>query len=189
MGGYGSGNHGGRPIVEGQLCLDVNRMHRTNSLIGWNGVISWTNNFGEKIGAINLTSGVDCMTAAGSLNGSPWRQTFHITWTPCNYGGSRPWFQCPSCSSRRSKLYLRHGGIACRHCYGLTYASTREGAEGRLWLKKRKLEAKIIDDGDRYLKPKRMHWSTFERICDQLNGLENELDTCTFGWLNATKDW
>jgi hypothetical protein len=175
MGGYGSGNHGGRPLVEEQLCLDVNRLHRTNRLIRWNGIISWSNNFGEKVGAVTLTSGVDCMTAAGRLNGEPWRQTFNIIWTPCFYGRSRPWFQCPHCSARRCKLYIGQRGLACRLCYGLTNASTREDAEGRLWLKKRKLEAKIIDDGDRYLKPKGMHEKTFDRICSQLNLIEYEL--------------
>jgi hypothetical protein len=36
-----------------------------------------------------------------------------LSWTPCNFGGSRPWFVCPgvlegvSCGRRVAKLYLK----------------------------------------------------------------------------------
>ncbi|MBC7324960.1 MAG: hypothetical protein H5T99_06565, partial [Moorella sp. (in: Bacteria)] len=35
-----------------------------------------------------------------------------LAYTPCNYGGERPWFVCPGrgCGRRAAKLYLK-GGI------------------------------------------------------------------------------
>jgi hypothetical protein len=52
-----------------------------------------------------------------------------VVWTPCNFGGERPWFVCPGsrCGGRRvTKLYLPPGGARyylCRHCHDLTYHS------------------------------------------------------------------
>src|SRR5215207_1253411 len=48
-----------------------------------------------------------------------------LTWTPCNYGGSRPWFVCPGkgCGRRVAILYGPINPLLCRVCLGLTYAS------------------------------------------------------------------
>jgi hypothetical protein len=61
-----------------------------------------------------------------------WYQNGHIeqiqycilfTYTPCNYGGYRPWFLCPHCGRRVGKLYLGGKYFLCRHCYNLAYRS------------------------------------------------------------------
>jgi hypothetical protein len=55
-----------------------------------------------------------------------------LSWTPCNFGGSRPWFVCPgvvngvSCEQRVGKLYLKGRYFLCRHCHNLTYSSQQE---------------------------------------------------------------
>ncbi len=52
--------------------------------------------------------------------------------TPCNYGGTRYWFQCPlirdgkTCSRRVGVLYKAGIYFGCRHCYQLTYNSRNE---------------------------------------------------------------
>lgn len=59
--------------------------------------------------------------------------------TPCNYGGVRWWFVCPSsrngvyCGRRVAKLYCPPGGkyYGCRHCYDLSYESRNESRIGR----------------------------------------------------------
>lgn len=43
--------------------------------------------------------------------------------TPCNYGGTRYWFECLFCQRRVGVLYLRADIFACRHCQFLTYES------------------------------------------------------------------
>lgn len=52
----------------------------------------------------------------------------HIDSTPCNYGGCRWWFLCPSCHRRCRILYLAPGSdyFACRICHNLTYTSQQE---------------------------------------------------------------
>jgi hypothetical protein len=48
-----------------------------------------------------------------------------LTWTPCNYGGSRPWFLCPGegCGRRVAIVYGPSSPPRCRLCRGLSYAS------------------------------------------------------------------
>lgn len=93
---------------------------------------------------------------------------FYITidHTACSYGGSRPWFLCPSCGDRRAVLYSDgdgdgDGSFGCRRCMCLRYASEAEDKFDRLERKRRKLEAKLQPDGG---KPKWMRVATFERI-------------------------
>lgn len=82
--------------------------------------------------------------------------------TACNYGGSRPWFRCPRCRDRRAVLY--DGGesvFGCRRCMHLGHASETEDKFDRLERKRRKLEAKLGQHGD---KPKWMRLATFEQL-------------------------
>lgn len=45
--------------------------------------------------------------------------------TPCNFGGVRYWFGCPSCGRRVGVLYLAPGDVyfRCRNCNNLSYNS------------------------------------------------------------------
>ena len=62
----------------------------------------------------------------------PIRYTIPLTWTPCNFGGSRPWVICPGvlngryCGRRVAKLYLQRGYFLCRYCHDLTYRSRQD---------------------------------------------------------------
>jgi hypothetical protein len=51
-----------------------------------------------------------------------------LEWTPCNFGGERPWFVCPgvACGRRVAVLYGAGKYFLCRHCYDLRYESQRE---------------------------------------------------------------
>ena len=56
--------------------------------------------------------------------------------TPCFYGGHRWWFRCPVsvrdnvCTRRVGVLYLGEGEyFGCRHCYNLTYSSSKESGK------------------------------------------------------------
>jgi hypothetical protein len=46
-----------------------------------------------------------------------------VAWTPCHFGGWRPWFVCGRCSRRVGKLYSTGEALHCRLCLDLWYAS------------------------------------------------------------------
>jgi hypothetical protein len=64
--------------------------------------------------------------------------------TPCNLGGWRAWFICPAVGCGRRVAILYGGGIfACRHCYRLADASSREDAGGRATRRADRLRARL----------------------------------------------
>ena len=95
-----------------------------------------------------------------------------IAWTPCNYGGSRPWFICPRCGRRVCVLVGAGPRFLCRHCYCLRYASQCETRVDRMQRKVRKIRARLGGEGWR--KPKGMHEKTFKRLREKLRDAEME---------------
>lgn len=175
MGGYGSGRHGGRDTTSDMRSLDVRQMQRN----GWlapaaAGEIYWSSN-GQRTATINYRmegKGVRLIYRS-RRTGEDWKDHDYVvplTYTPCNYGGSRVWFLCPCCGRRVAKLY---GGAiyACRHCHKLAYQSQRETQDGRALRKADKMRDRLgwvpgILNGEGG-KPKGMHWATYGRMLDQ----------------------
>jgi len=97
-----------------------------------------------------------------------------LTWSPCNFGGSRPWFVCPGlvkgvyCGRRVAKLYLKHHYFLCRHCHDLTYASRQETGRIAALHKCRRIRRRL--GGSANLtepfpeKPKGMYHKTYWRL-------------------------
>ncbi len=86
----------------------------------------------------------------------------HLAWTPCNFGGSRPWFVCPGegCGRRVAILY-GPGRLLCRHCSDLAYASQREDRIARAKRRAEKARSRLPPSGTR---PKGMHHATFLKL-------------------------
>jgi len=101
-------------------------------------------------------------------------QRVAVVWTPCRFGGERPWFVCSVasngvyCGRRVIKLYGAGRLFACRHCYRLAYASQLESAQQRGLWKSQKIRmrlggsASMLDEFPE--KPKGMHWRTYNRL-------------------------
>jgi transposase len=64
-------------------------------------------------------------------------------------GGRRPWFRCAAyskgqyCGRRVAVLYAAGDLFACRHCYGLGYASQQESPRSRLISRSRKIGMRL----------------------------------------------
>ena len=67
-----------------------------------------------------ITPGLEWI--GGGPYDAPW---LALEWTPCNFGGERPWFICPGegCGRRVAILYGPTLPLLCRQCRGLVYAS------------------------------------------------------------------
>lgn len=102
------------------------------------------------------------------LDGAPAPARVAVAWTPCRFGGARPWLVCATCRRRRARLYL-HGGcwLDCRACLDLAYATTRwDVADRRLEVLYR-IHRRMGGSGGLFAAPPRprgMHRTTYERL-------------------------
>ena len=130
---------GGKNVVEGCRSIDVLRWHKLGYLrsprwFSW----AWTRD-GERVASFNVETQRHSVTLKYRTRsyGEDWsdvEQRVTIEWTPCRFGGERPWFVCSVatngvyCGRRITKLYGSGRLFACRHCYWLAYASQQESA-------------------------------------------------------------
>ena len=162
---FGAGRPGWNVKAEHCRSIDVRRVERENLLrAGVTTAWAWTDSeTGERLASIGFSVTDDAVLLFYNLNDKPTRQTVPLERTPCHYGGSRPWFNCPRCRRRVAVLYLRASGFACRHCQRVTYASQSDDALGRTWRRQAKLEARL---GEHWRRPKGMHHRTRERLLE-----------------------
>lgn len=100
-----------------------------------------------------------------------------LSWTPCNFGGSRPWFVCPgvvngvSCERRVAKLYLKERYFLCRHCHDLTYASQQEARRYAALRRGQRIRQKLGGTANMTLpfprRPKGMHLKTYLQLLEK----------------------
>lgn len=110
-----------------------------------------------------------------------------IEYTEPNFGGVRPWFNCPSCGTRRRKLYLppRAEKFACRECYDLGYRSSRSSGDKVERAEQRYRTAFAKADAEdrrphpesapyRPTRPKGMHHDTFADLVVEVEAAREE---------------
>jgi hypothetical protein len=177
----------------------VNWLHRCGYLApGRWSRISWSCN-GEPTGNIQVCAERDAVVLhykVRSWADDEWEsveQRIAIERTPCRFGGSRPWFRCQCysggryCGRRVAKVYGAGKLFACRHCYRLAYSSQQESARGRGLSTAQRLRRRLGGDPgmDAALpdKPPRMHWRTFNRVCDRIIACEERASAGLMVWL------
>ena len=175
----GGHNWQGGETVEATRALDVMTLARAGYMSGHRGAWQWTHQDGTKAW-IEIRGGKDQIVLDYRFRsrGEDWqevRQSVPIRWTPCRFGGERPWFVCDVrangvyCGRRVTKLYGAGQLFACRQCYRLGYAVQRSGpidrAHRHLVRLHRKLGMDHVElDGLPPAKPKWMRWETYDRI-------------------------
>lgn len=184
MGGMGSGrrDQGGKDTTDDCRSMDVHYLQRNGMLSsGRSSVLNWTRN-GEKVASIQVRAETDrvILEYRHQRNGGEWKSLNYsvmIEWTSCHYGGARAWFICPanSCGRRVAKLHLGSAIFACRHCYKLAYACQRENLIDRATRRADKIRDRLewepgILNGHG-IKPKGMHWRTYQRLTIQHDAL------------------
>ena len=104
-------------------------------------------------------------------------QLIRVEWTRCHFGGRRPWFLCPFCQRRSGKLYEMLGGLGCRKCANLAYASQAMGKTRRRRIKAERLRRLMGDEGRPAVDPfpvrlRGRHRKTYERKLQKLYAVE-----------------
>ena len=187
MGGYGSGRQGGGRCTDDLRPVDVRKICRAGLLkpgrfFNW----QWTCN-GEVTGTIGLRVEVDSVVLDyrnqnRHHNGGEWesmRYAVRLDWTTCGFGGRRVWWRCPAAGCGRRVAVLYGGRVfACRQCNRLAYRSQREADDDRAARRADTIRLRLgwepgILNGNG-LKPKGMHWRTFERLEREHNAYVRE---------------
>lgn len=138
MGGFGSGRQSNRLKSDNCPKVDIHTLGKVGDL-------------GDSV----------ALQYGGSLTYVP------VVRTECNYGGSRPWFQCPQCNGRAGVLYY-WGRFACRKCFRLCYSSQCEDAFHRAIRRMGKIAVRLGGEYGFFPdKPARMRWTTYERLYEQ----------------------
>lgn len=178
MGGSGSGNrwyYDAKSTTDDYRTLDVRRWAREGVLRpGYAGEWQWSRD-GETVASVQMRAEPDrvILIYKHRSGDSAWKDEqypVHIERTPCSLGGSRAWFICPAVGCGRRVAILHMGGhiFACRHCYRLAYASSRESDYDRMARRANRIRERLgwehgilNGKGD---KPKWMRWQTFLRL-------------------------
>ena len=121
--------------------------------------------------------------------GKAYDYSIQVSKTPCNYGGYRHWFLCPSCSKRTSVLYFS-ATYVCRHCIGCNYGSQLQQPIDRLFSRLHTIRQRLgwqagiaHGTGER---PKGMHHSTYNRLVNEHEHLTAKVWQSTLDKLNCT---
>jgi hypothetical protein len=169
---------GGKNTVEGCRSIDVLEWHRLGYLRspGWFSC-AWARG-SERVASINVQAQRHAVTLKYRSRSydEDWSdavQRIPIAWTPCRFGGERPWFVCSVtangmyCGRSVTNLYGAGRLFACRHCYQLAYASQQQPAHLRGLGKSQKVRMRLGGSPNMLEgfpdKPKGMHWRTYER--------------------------
>jgi hypothetical protein len=172
--------------------LDVMKLARSGYLsVSKFGSWQWTRG-DEMTASIQITGARDVVTLDYRIRsyGEDWqsvRQRVPIRWSPCRFGGERPWFVCAVhangmyCGRQVAKLYGGGRLFACRHCYRLGYAIQRDGPMDRAHHRLRRLHRKLGADceGPDGIPPRRPKWMrqrTYDRVVQQIEAGEEHLD-------------
>ena len=147
MGGYGSTRWGWRSTratTDEFLALDVRALARRGYFAAKPGAVvtgieAWIC-AGEEVGRVSVYYGGDVphfMTLEYRVHrpDEEWhtiRERVGLERTPCTFGGTRPWFVCPGCGTRRAVLFCVGGVFRCRVCHDLAYRSMREPSGKRV---------------------------------------------------------
>jgi hypothetical protein len=203
VGGAGSGNwhrFGKKSTTDECHSVDVRYLHRNGLLkpgswftLRWSRAGRETGSIRGVVSGDNRPVQVTLLYRHRRGLGGEWeeiREPVELAWTPCNFGGERPWFICPGAGCGRGVAVLYGPGryFLCRYCYDLSYQSQRDNKMYRALHKAQEIREKLGGSANMMEpfpeKPKGMHLRTYERLwwehheaeMEQLMGMREWLD-------------
>lgn len=206
MGGVGSGNRhrfDKKSTTDECRSLDIRRFHQEGLLKPghWFSWCWWRAE--EKVASIGVfvyrNRVVFSYRHHNRMNGE-WEdveETVGLSWTPCNFGGERPWFVCPgvvngiACGRRVTILYGPGKYFLCRHCYDLRYESQRENTMHRALRRAQKIRTRLGGSANMMElfpeRPKGMHHDTYMRLFWKYGEAHQEEIAGMREWLDKLK--
>jgi hypothetical protein len=155
--------------------LDVRELHRAGLLVG-----DWLTLRPSLRCPSIVTMRVTRYRVLLELRNQSAPQSIRVSWTPCHYGGLRPWLHCSYCDRRVVRLFKGLGGFWCRTCCGSPiYESQRRSRKARAYLQAYRLRQRL--GGSRPVvdalppRPPGMRRKTYARLCARLQRLERPL--------------
>lgn len=180
---FGAGRPAYRRKCEQSMPFDIRKVARIGRLTpGQHFSWQWSSD-GERVGSVYVRSEDDrlILSYQRTYNGETQQVECRLWLAACAGGfGPRPMFRCPCCGRRCAVVYFGGTAFACRKCLKLVYISEGQDPMGRLWIKQRKIESRLIDGDTHYQKPKGMHWRTFNRLADKIDEIEQQKDLVCF---------
>jgi hypothetical protein len=194
MGGLGSGNRwrSSGATCEGKKRIDLKYLKKRGWLQPGNRYyLSWNLN-GEPIGNINYTAYEGHLLLDfkvrdyGEEEWTPITQIVRFDHTHVHFGGQRQWLICPRCQ-RRCRILYGGGRFYCRKCYRLNYQSQAEDSAQRAITRAQATRKRLggfegIDDPFP-LKPKGMHWKTYNKLAEADDQVGQRLEAAMMGFI------
>lgn len=196
MGGIGSGrtSWGGPPKCEEYRQIDLAWLRRHGMLQqGRISTIQWSRG-GRSTGNMGIVASPGAIQLVYRIRGpdEEWRiinECIPLVETETAFGGRRQWFQCLTCGRRCRVLYCRRL-FRCRMCHGLSYASQFETPHFRVLSRAQKIRQRLGGSSDVSepfpLKPKGMHWRTYERLRELHDDLQERWAAGLVGWMRRS---
>jgi len=190
--------YGKKQTIENYRSLDVNWLNRRGYLMAGSRVSVHWSQAHKFSGSLNVKAIESFLILDYKYKSDDeWEsitESILLSRTRCNYGGTRTWFICPGvkngipCQRRVTKLYLVGKYFCCRHCYELVYESQRELKRHRFLRIDQKIRMRLGGSGSISepfpLKPKGMHWKTYNRLRCKAEYAEHCYLTMLDGWIH-----
>jgi|SRR5579862_1036368 len=172
MGGIGSGRRwSNKETTSDYSTLDVRQWHRA-------GLVAVGRSFAHGVWNVDVITAMKrgepnmlCLHRTDDKNAHREAVRIWIEWTPCNYGGKRPWLLCPEgCGNRVALLYYGYygDGPSCRYCRQLIYETQQETRKNRAMHRAQSIRMQLGGSGslrDPFPdKPKGMHFRTYLQL-------------------------
>ena len=196
MGGYGSGRRPGKTLTTEMLDLDVRFLHRRGYLRSASpSPMIWQRRNGFEPSSIHIRVRgqqlfLNWYVKENDGKWNPVNMFIKLDWTPCHFGGYRPWFLCPRCGRRAAILYAGQY-FYCRVCRDLAYPSENEGRLDRLYRQANKIRRRLNCEPGALspinIPPKGMHEKTFDLLRDQVLVYEERALRLLWGRLQRNK--
>jgi hypothetical protein len=174
------------------LPLDIRQLQRRVDLreSAWL-CVRWTRGPSENVVGVTVDEGASATISYADGIGNNHSETLEVNWTRPNFGGERPWWICPRCCRRCAIVYaFGENQFVCRICASLTYDTSQSDGFGRAARKSLERRRRLgWELGEPFpLKPKGLHWRTWERLVAECSAAESLTHVALETWIDRL-DW